>query len=70
MVVDGNRAAVHLRITGTQQGAWGPVPPTGRRVEFEEMLMLTFDDEGRVLHQRGIVDNLAALRQLGVVPSA
>jgi predicted ester cyclase len=69
LLVDGDRAAVHLRITGTQDGAWGPLPPSGRRVEFDEMLILTFDEHGRVVHQRGVVDNLAALRQLGVMPT-
>jgi len=69
VLVDGDRAAVHLRISGTQLGAWGPIPPTGRRLEFEEILLLTFDVHGRVVHQRGIVDNLAGLRQAGVIPS-
>ena len=41
MVAEGDRVAVHLRITGTQLGAWGPVPPTGKQLDFEEMLMLT-----------------------------
>ena len=68
LIAEGDRVAVHLRITGTQDGAWGPVPPTGKRREFEEMLVLTFDDEGRVVHQRGIVDNLAGLRQTGLFP--
>ena len=69
VLVDGDRAAVRLRISGTQDGAWGPLPPTGRRLEFEEILILTFDEHGRVKHQRGIVDNLAALRQAGVMPT-
>jgi predicted ester cyclase len=69
MIGEGDRVAVHLRISGTQLGAWGPVPPTGRRLEFEEMLILTFDDDGRVAHQRGIPDNLLGLRQCGVLPS-
>ena len=69
MVVEGWRAAVHLRITGTQLGQWGPVAPTGKRLEFEEMLVLEFDDQARVVHQRGIVDNLIALRQAGVIPT-
>lgn len=68
VLIDGDRAAVHLRITGTQEGAWGPLPPTGRRVDFEEMLLLTFGPDGRVVHQRGITDNLAALRQIGAAP--
>lgn len=69
MVVEGDVVAVHLRISGTQHGAWGPVPPTGRRLEFDEMLMMTFGPDGRVVHQRGIVDNLAGLRQAGVIPT-
>jgi predicted ester cyclase len=69
MVAEGDRVAIHLRISGTQNGAWGPVPPTGKRLEFDEMIMLTFDDRARVVHQRGVVDNLAGLRQTGVIPS-
>jgi predicted ester cyclase len=68
MVAEGDVVAVHLRISGTQLGQWGALPPTGRRLEFEEMLWLTFDADGRVLHQRGVVDNLSALRQAGVLP--
>ncbi len=69
MVAEGDTVAVHLRISGTQLGAWGPIPPTGRRLEFDEMIMLTFNDSGQVVHQRGIVDNLAGLRQAGVMPT-
>ncbi len=69
MVAEGDTVAVHLRISGTQLGAWGPIPPTGKRLEFDEMIFLTFDDAGRVARQRGIVDNLAGLRQVGVMPT-
>lgn len=64
VVEEGDLAAVHLRITGTQHGAWGPLPATGRRVEFEEMILFTFGPDGRVVRQRGIADNLTALTQL------
>jgi len=33
------------------------------------MLFLTFDASGRVTRQRGITDNLAGLRQAGVIPT-
>jgi predicted ester cyclase len=66
---EGDHVVVHLRITGTQLGAWGPLPPTGKHLSFEEMLWLTFDGDGRVVRQRGIVDNLLALRQAGVIPT-
>jgi GrpB-like predicted nucleotidyltransferase (UPF0157 family)/predicted ester cyclase len=69
MVAEGWRVAVHLRTSGTQLGAWGPLPATGKRLEFEELILLEFDASGRVAHQRGIVDNLNALRQAGVMPT-
>ncbi len=69
LVVEGDSAAVHLRISGTQLGPWGPIPPTGRRLEYEEMLLLRFAPDGRVVHQRGIADTVAGLRQAGVLPT-
>jgi predicted ester cyclase len=69
LIAEGDKVAVHLRISGTQLGAWGPLPPTGRRLEFEEMIVLTFSAAGLVAHQRGLVDNLNGLRQAGVLPT-
>ncbi len=67
VLVDGDRAAVWLRITFTHTSAMGPIPATGKRISYEELLLLTFRD-GKVLSQRGIPDNLSMLRQMGVVP--
>jgi predicted ester cyclase len=68
LVAEGDRVVVHLRITGTQHGQWGPIPPTGKPVSFEEVVLLRIVD-GKVVEQRGIVDNLLALRQIGVMPT-
>ena len=68
LIGEGDRVVVHLAISGTQRGQWGPLPPTGKRVQFEEIVILQIRD-GKVCRQRGIVDNLNALRQLGVVPT-
>lgn len=68
LIAEGDRVVAHLTISGTQQGKWGPLPPTGRSARFEEIVILRIRD-GKVCRQRGIVDNLLALRQLGVVPS-
>ena len=68
LIGEGDRVVVHLAISGTQRGQWGPLSPTGKRVQFEEIVILQIRD-GKVLRQRGIVDNLNALRQLGVVPT-
>jgi predicted ester cyclase len=57
MIAEGDMVVVRFTITGTQLGQWGPLPPTGKPVRFEEIVILRF------------VDNLAALRQLGVMPT-
>ena len=66
LICSEDRAAVRLRISFTHTAPWGPIQPTGKHISYEEMLMLTFRD-GKVSSQRGIVDNLSAIRQLGVV---
>ena len=39
----------------------GPLPATGKRAQFDEIVILQIRD-GKVLRQRGIVDNLSALK--------
>lgn len=68
LVAEGDYVVVSLTTSGTQKGNWGPVPPTGKRVEFEEIAILKIGN-GKVVSQRGVVDNLSVLRQLGVVPT-
>lgn len=68
MVAEGEKVVVRLTIIGTQLGQWGPLLPTGKSVRFEEIAVLRFVD-GKVVEQRGLTDNLAALRQLGVAPT-
>ena len=68
LIAEGERVVAHLTISGTQQGQWGPLPATGKRAEFDELVILQIRD-GKIVRQRGVVDTLSALRQLGAVPS-
>ena len=65
MVAEGNMVVVRFTVSGTQSGQWGALAPTGRRAEFDEVAFLEIQD-GKVVRQRGVADNLTALRQLGV----
>ena len=60
-----------LETAVTDSGTTGmsaiALPPTGKKVRYEEMLILRIRN-GQVVWQRGIADNLNALRQLGVIP--
>jgi predicted ester cyclase len=68
LIAEGDSVVVRLTVTGTQLGWWGVVAPTGKKVRFEEIVILRIVD-GKVVEQRGIVDNLSVLRQLGIVPT-
>ena len=68
MVAERDKIVVRFTITGTQLGQWRLLPPTGKAVCFEEIVILRSLDD-RVAEQRGLPDNLAALRRLGVVPT-
>jgi predicted ester cyclase len=52
-------------FTGTQDGSWRGLPPTGRRVEFPMLIVFPFDG-ARMLGERIFFDLGTALRQLGV----
>ena len=68
LIAEGDFVVVRLTNTGTQQGQWGGIPPTGKRVEIDEIVILQIHD-GKIVGQKGIPDNLTALRQLGVIPT-
>ena len=60
--------AVHRRWTGTHEGAFQDVEPTGRSVEFESTAILTVRD-GQIAEYRGVVDLLGLMQQLGAAPA-
>ena len=68
LIAEDDHVVARLTISGTQEGQWGPLPPNGQRAEFDEIVILVIRN-GKVYRQRGVVDNLLALRQLGVLPS-
>lgn len=66
LVVAGDRAALHWRAAGTQAGAFGPVPPTGRVVSYSGASFLRFDDDGRIAEVWSVNELFGLLQQLGV----
>ena len=64
-VADGDRVAVSWTMRGTQLGALGDRPPTGRSIDVQGMTIYYFV-EGRIAGHRQVVDRLAVARQLGL----
>jgi predicted ester cyclase len=67
IVADDERVVVHFTIKGRHVGPWGPLPATGKTVAFDEIVIMTVQD-GSVVHQAGVIDNLTGLRQVGAFP--
>lgn len=67
-VEEGERLAVRITVTGTHEGAFQGIPPTGRRVEVQAISILHFS-EGRIVERWNQLDQLGMLQQLGVLPA-
>jgi steroid delta-isomerase-like uncharacterized protein len=69
LVASGDKAVARVKATGTQDGEFMGMPPSGRSVEVELIDIMRFDD-GLVVEHWGVMDMLAMLQQLGAVPDA
>lgn len=68
VVADGHRVVVHWVYRGTfEEGEMFGVQAAGQSVEVEGMTEYRIE-EGRVQHERGIVDNFGLMMQLGADP--
>lgn len=67
ILAEGDLVAVHATYVGTQTGAMGPFPPSGRTVEIPFVGILRIE-EGKVAEIWVEWDNLNALGQLGHFP--
>lgn len=66
MVAEGDRVAMRLTMTGTHDGEFFGIPPTGRRVEVGGTHIVRIQDD-RVAEHWGHNDDLGLMRQLGAI---
>jgi steroid delta-isomerase-like uncharacterized protein len=65
-VAQGDRVAVRNSITGTHDGPYLGIEPTGEQVDVTAMAIQRIDD-GQYVEEFQLVDRLSMLEQLGVV---
>lgn len=68
MVAEGDMVAVHWQSSGTNSIKVGSFPGTGRTVSVDGMTFFRFKD-GRIVEEWTTYDNLAMIRQLGMLPA-
>ena len=67
LIEEGDKIVSRNTVTGTHEGEYMGVPPTGRPVTYNEIFIVRFAD-GRIAETWGIVDVLAQMKQLGAIP--
>jgi steroid delta-isomerase-like uncharacterized protein len=68
VIAEGDRAVARVTTTGTHSSDWMGIPASGKRIEVRLIDIMKFDDTGRISEHWGVMDMLAMLQQLGVVP--
>lgn len=68
LMAEGDWTAVHFRATGTHQGDFMGIAPTGKPIDIRGTSFQRFK-EGKMVEEWEIVQEMAMMRQLGVVPA-
>jgi steroid delta-isomerase-like uncharacterized protein len=66
MIEEGDKLVVRNTVTGTHQGEYMGIAPTGKSVTYNEIFIFRFAN-GRIVETWGVVDVLSQMKQLGVI---
>lgn len=67
MIAEGDKVMAHITMTGTNTGAMGNMPPTGKSFSIEGIDIITIKD-GKAAERWGFFDNMKMMTQLGMMP--
>jgi len=67
LIIDGDMVWGRMTGRGTQKGQFGPIPPTGKKIEITVIDIMRFRD-GKLAEHWGVPDRMAAMEQLGMKP--
>ena len=68
-VVEENKVAARFIMTGTHNGTFFGVPPTGKAIKVQAINFYRISD-GQIVEEYGQPDMLGLLQQIGAVPGA
>jgi steroid delta-isomerase-like uncharacterized protein len=69
VITSGDKVVARVRYTGTHQGEFMGVPATGKSVDVQLIDIMRVGDDGLVHEHWGVIDSLAMMQQLGVIPA-
>ena len=68
VLASGDKVVARTRATGTHQGEFMGMAPTGKTIDVQLIDIIRFGDDGLAREHWGVFDALKMLQQLGVVP--
>jgi len=68
LIAEGDKVVARNSITGTHQGEYMGLPPTGKSITYNEIFIVRFAG-GRIAETWGVVDVLSQMKHLGVIPA-
>lgn len=69
VLVDGDKAAIHWQTTGTHQGEFMGMPPTGKSFTIHGVSLIRVR-EGKVVENRTIADQFGLMQPLGAMQAS
>jgi steroid delta-isomerase-like uncharacterized protein len=66
VIAEGDKVVCRDTVTGTHQGEYRGLPPTGKSVTYNEIFIFRFVN-GRIAETWGVVDVFSQMRQLGAI---
>ena len=70
VLVDGDKAVARVRFSGTNDGEFMGMPPTGKSVSVQVIDIVRFGEDGLAREHWGVFDMMGLMQQLGAVPGA
>jgi steroid delta-isomerase-like uncharacterized protein len=68
VIAEGDKVVGRNTVTGTHQGEYMGLPPTGKSITYNEIFIFRFAG-GRIVETWGVVDVFSQMRQLGAIPA-
>ena len=68
VIAEGDKVVSRNTVTGTHQGEYMGLPPTGKSITYNEIFIFRFAG-GRIAEIWGVVDVFSQMQQIGVIPA-
>src|SRR6266511_5622298 len=68
LIAEGDKVVARNTVTGTHDGEYMGLPPTGKSITYNEIFIARFVN-GRIAEIWGVVDVFSQLKQLGMIPA-